>query len=488
MGGDESGARDDEVVNDRHGRANCTGGESDPGLAPISPTIPPANGSAVLGISPTPAGDTTSQRSLGMDSLLTAVSKVLVGLMNFGAAVVVAREFGPTGRGAVAVGLTLVLILMQVGNIGLTAANSYFAARHPSQVRSLVANTVIWSAVAGGLLGSCLLLFRALIPQAIGGTSFQLVTVAAAAVPAALAAVLLQSLLLGQGRTLAYNGVEAACAVGAVTALIIAGAAIRPSPTVAMAILLGQYPTASLVYLFLLSHGVNRPKLDGVLARQTLRFGARVYLATVLSFLVVRLDLILVNGILGRAQAGLYSVAAVIAQGLIVVPYAIGTNLFARAARGIQTGYTATVFRSVAVLYGAVCLLMVPLAWPLVHWLYGARFDASFPMVLWLLPGTYAFGMVTILSLHFAAQGYPLTATWIWAGGVILNVGLNLVLLPLFGTVMASITSTITYVMMLIFHMRLFSRIDPPAPSLRPSVRETVRLIRGRVRSRVPPR
>ena len=59
-----------------------------------------------------------TRRSLSLDSLVTAISKLVVGLMNFVAAVVVAREFGPSGRGAVAVGLTLVLILMQFGNVG----------------------------------------------------------------------------------------------------------------------------------------------------------------------------------------------------------------------------------------------------------------------------------------------------------------------------------------------------------------------------------
>ena len=108
---------------------------------------------------------------------------------------------------------------------------------------------------------------------------------------------------------------------------------------------------------------------------------------------------------------------------------------------------------------------MVPLAWPLVHWLYGPRFDASLPMVVWLLPGTYAFGMLTILSLHFAGRGYPRAANVVLA--VLLNVVLNIILLPLFGTVMASITSTVTYVFVLALHIRLFRpyRSSRPEPS-----------------------
>lgn len=442
---------------------------------------PDGPGAAKLSLDPD-AESGVARRSLSLDSLLTAACKLAVGGMNFVAAVVVAREFGPSGRGAVAVGLTLVLILMQFGNVGLVTANPYFAARNPRRVQSLIANTLAWSVLVGGLLGAALLAFRALAPQAIGGASLALVAVSAAAVPWGLASVLLQSLLLGQGRMLAYNLVESLGAVAAVVALVIAQGALHPSATGALAILVAQYPATSVVYLLLLRRGNARPRLDRRLAVEMVRFGARVYLAAVLSFLVIRLDLMLVNAIRGSAQAGLYSVAAVIAQGLIVVPYAIGMNLFPRVARGSQAAFTATVFRTVAILYGGVCLLMVPLAWPLVHWLYGARFDASLPMVLWLLPGTYAFGLLTILSLHFAGRGYPQAANVIWAAGVLLNVVLNLILLPLFGTVMASITSTATYVCVLALHVRLFARIDSPAPSLRPSVRETLALVGRRMR------
>lgn len=425
-----------------------------------------------------------TRRSLSLDSLVTAISKLVVGLMNFVAAVVVAREFGPSGRGAVAVGLTLVLILMQFGNVGLVASNAYFAARNPLAVRSLIGNTLAWSALVGGLLAGALLLFRAVAPQAIGDVGFGLIAVSAAAVPWALASVLLQSVLLGQGRMVAYNLVESLGATAAVVALVIAQVVAHPSPTSALAILMAQYPACALVYLVLLRRGISRPRLDRRMAVEMVRFGTRVYLAAVLAFLVIRLDLMLVNAIRGSAQAGLYSVAAVIAQGLIVVPYAIGMNLFPRVARGSQAAFTASVFRNVAVLYGGVCLVMVPLAWPLVHWLYGPRFDASLPMVVWLLPGTYAFGMLTILSLHFAGRGYPRAANVIWALAVLLNVVLNIILLPLFGTVMASITSTVTYVFVLALHIRLFAHTDPPAPSLRPRVRETLTLVRSRLHLR----
>jgi O-antigen/teichoic acid export membrane protein len=434
-------------------------------------------------VAPASAAPRPPQRSLGLDSVVTSGSKILVGLMNFAAAVVVARQLGPEGRGSVAVALTLVLLLMQVANVGVATANPYFVARHPEETGRLVANTIAWSLAVGASLGALLVVVRAVLPGVLAGMPMPLVVVSALAVPCGLASVLLQSILLGEGRVSAYNGVEALWAVAAVLLLLVVGALVRLSPTGALLVLAAQYPAASLTYLALLRRGIEPPRLDRALAVRVLRFGARVYLPTVLAFLVIRLDLLLVNSLLGRTQAGLYSVAVVIAQGLIVIPAAIATNLLPRVARGRLVDFSARVFRVVAVLYGALCLAVALAAWPLVHWFFGARFGASLPMVLWLMPGTYALGMLSILSFHFAGSGYPRRATWIWAAGVVLNVALNLLLLPPYGTVVASITSTVTYVLMLGLHVRLFSGIDPPAPSLRPDLGEAWRVLAGIRRS-----
>ena len=65
---------------------------------------------------------------------------------------------------------------------------------------------------------------------------------------------------------------------------------------------------------------------------------------------------------MGRTQAGLYSVAATLADGMFVLPAVIGLNLFARVARGDPVEASAEIFRSVAVLYGLVCIATIPVA------------------------------------------------------------------------------------------------------------------------------
>ena len=150
-----------------------------------------------------------------------------------------------------------------------------------------------------------------------------------------------------------------------------------------LVIALSRYAGA-LAYLTLLARA-DAPTLrpDVSLARTMLRYGLRIYVAALVSLLVIRLDLLLVNAFLGSDEAGLYSVAAALADGMFVLPMVIGLNLLTRVARGDPDQATAEIFRSVFVLYGLVCLATVPVAGFGIRVIFGEGYaDAESPLLL----------------------------------------------------------------------------------------------------------
>ena len=69
-------------------------------------------------------------------------------------------------------------------------------------------------------------------------------------------------------------------------------------------ITVGRYLGAAVYLGLLLRHSPSFQRVDVGLARRMFKYGFRVYVAIVLSYLVVRFDLLLVNGYLGeRKQA-----------------------------------------------------------------------------------------------------------------------------------------------------------------------------------------
>jgi len=413
---------------------------------------------------------------LRTDVFLTLGGKgtsLLVGLL---IVVLMARELGPSRQGVFAVAFSLTLILIHLGSLGLTTANPYLAAREPAHRPQLVANSLWLGAGLGIVLLGIGAAVKAVAPGLLEGLGWTALVVALAGVPAALVAALLQNLLLGEGRLVAYNLIEVIQFALTLAALAVGFWLLDFGVTGALAVVTAARIGAALAYLIALGHKPGR--LDTALARRMVAYGFRAYTAIVLSYLVLKLDLLLVNGYLGPRQAGLYSVAGTIADGIFVLPTVVGVNLFPRVARSGQSEQTAEVFRSVAVLYGLFCLATIPVAGPGVRLVFGERFDGTVSLYYWLLPGIYCLGMMTILAYHFAGRGYPTQAALVWFVGLGLNLAINVAFLPGRGAWVASLASSIAYTVLLALHMRLFAREAGGYAVLRPRLREVVGLVR----------
>ena len=414
---------------------------------------------------------------LRSDVLLTFGSKAMMGLAALGASIVAARELGPSGRGLMAVALTLNATLMQVGHLGLVSANPYFVARNPKAVPQIISNSLAWAAMLGATLIGAVVVVKFAVPDFLPGLGWPVILIALLVLPAALAALLLQGILLGEGRMIANSVPQAVLSLATVAGLIIAATVSDLTVAGAVAVMIAQWVVATPVY-YALAAGW-RAKLVApnlALARQMIGYALRIYAATVLSFLVIRFDLFLVNLYLGARQAGLYSVAAVIAEGMFLLPVAIGMNIFFRVARGDEEQLTVIVFRSMIVLYGALCLAAAAVAGPLIPLLFGEAFVDSVTLFYCLLPGIFSLGMLTILSYHFAGRGYPGKATLYWAFGLGLNVALNVAFLNDLGTYFAALASSISYTVIFLLHMHLFVR-EVGRRALRPRVGEVARAV-----------
>ena len=416
---------------------------------------------------------------LRTDVFLTFAGKGITLLLTVATVSVVARALGPSGQGLFAVAYTLSLLLVQLGGLGLTTANPYFTARDPAARPQIVGNAVWFAAALGLALVAVGVVLKLVAPDTVEGIGWTPLLVTLAGIPGGLAALFLQAVLLGEGRMVAYNAVDVGQAALTLAGLVVALFVLDEGLTGALLVIgAGRY-VGALAYLLLLARAsVPALRPDIGLARTMLRYGFRIYVAALVSLLVIRLDLLLVNAFLGSGEAGLYSVAAALADGMFVLPMVVGLNLFTRVARGDPDRATAEIFRSVSVLYGLVCLATVPVAGFGIRAIFGERYAGAESLYYWLLPGIFCLGMLTILSHHFAGRGFPRAAMGIWFVGLAVNLVINLVFLPGRGAWVAALASSISYALLLALHMWLFARDAGGFAVLRPNPREVVRFVR----------
>jgi O-antigen/teichoic acid export membrane protein len=396
--------------------------------------------------------------SFGFSSALTVFNRVFsvffMGLMF----VLVARFLGPANQGIVASLVAVITIAIQFGNLGLYASNIRFVGADRSLFRKAAENSL----TAGLALGIALIFIVGasyhVIPGIYEGIGFSLLLLYALSLPFSIVTVLLQGMLLAVKEIVAYNILITFRSVflvfGSATVLLALDGGV--SGLIAFLVL------AEIVFALLHIAAVYRVEpfgfgIDMGFLKKIVSYGVRVYLATQLTYLVFKFDVLMVNQFLGNAEAGVYSVSSKIADiiklapetvALIYFPYATVLGKKAR-------GFTNKVLFAMGLLMSMICFGVYLTAQPAIMTIFGIEYSESINPVIILLPGLFFISLAVILMNYFAAKDMPWKIVLIPFIGVSANIWLNILWLPQMGIAGAAWASTAVYALM--FAMMLFA-------------------------------
>jgi len=379
----------------------------------------------------------------------TFVTRIFLIGIGVATSVIVARALGPEGRGLYAVAATIGAIGVQFGNLGLHASNTYYVARDKKLLPALVGNTIMVSFAVGGFI-TVLIWMIFSIWSKLAPLDGLLLILSLIWIPLGLVCLLLQNLLLGIQEVRAFNKIELVTkmfGVGLIGLLTLIGTAtveaIFSATLVALVI-------SSLWALWRLkSHLTEPPQASMALLKANIGYGLKAYLAAFFSFLVLRVDLLMAKYMLGAEQTGYYSIAANMAELVNILPVVVATILFPKlsALTDIKEKWNFTKKAAVATGAGMLLVLTVTgfLAKPVVRVLYGDPFLASVPPFLWLLPGIFFLGVETVAVQFLNSIGFPKIIVVVWSLTCLLNIGLNMWVIPEYGITGASIVSSLSY-------------------------------------------
>jgi O-antigen/teichoic acid export membrane protein len=383
--------------------------------------------------------------------LETYGTRVLVVVLTFATAVVIARELGPTGRGLYAVAATLGAIGAQFGNLGLHASNIYYVAKDQTLLPVLVGNTlavVLVACLVAGLSWIGFVFWPTLSP--VHGT---LLLLALASVPIGLAYLLTQGLLLGVNEVRAYNNIECGGKLFALTLICIL--ALIHGGTVELlfsATLLSVVATFLWALFSLRRVSAEPPKLSLAVFRQSIDIGVRAYTIAFFGFLLLRIDLLMVKYMLGATEAGYYSISQVLAENTMMFPVVVGLLLFPKLSalrereERLQLANKA-VLVTAALMLPAVVIAALAAA-PIISIAFGRNFLPAVPPFAWLMPGSYFLGIETVMVQLLNSEGFPPIIVVAWIVDTIINIALNFWAIPRHGITGASVVSSVCYFLM----------------------------------------
>jgi len=427
------------------------------GEAEKQETSGPAPSSASSALSHDPPSQAASHGRFSIHVAWTLATRLSMAVVTLLTGVIITRWLGAAGYGAFAVLNVAVAIAVQIGNAGLPSASLYFISQDRRNLPSVAVISLSFALVVGSLLALGMIVLAARGSAPFSAIPLSVSVAAAISIPFQLLTLLGLNLFLGLGQIRRFNMLDAAgqlsAMLNAVISLIMIGAglfALVSLNTVASFLV-------SLVIAWLIGREILRKESEFAVGRAARLFGRmagyslKFHISIVLGLLIIRADLLIVEYFRGAAEAGVYAVASQAASLLLLLPGVIGTLLFPRvaSARDMRGDITCAVTRHTAFIMLIISLAAVPASFMLPV-LFGAPFADATIQFLLLLPGIYLLSIESVLVQHFTGTGFPAAIPLFWVAVFIVNIALNLSLVPLFGARGAALASLVCYTMIFV--------------------------------------
>ncbi len=376
--------------------------------------------------------------------------------------VLIARGLGPEGRGVFAVASAVSGIIVQIANLGLHSANTYYVARTDGRaVGALSGNAILLSLIS---IPVCIVIwvgFHYLGDNApLKGV---ILVLALSAVPIALLYMQLQNIILGLQEVKPINTVELIVSLsGLMMMAVIVVEGIAEVTLIYAVTIVTQIIGVCALMIWVFRHGNTRFSISIDLLGRSLSYGFKAYISTIFSFLVFRVDTLMVSHFRGDRETGQYAIAMSLINMMYILPTVAATLVFAKMCgmHDIRERILLGVRYGAAV--SAIMVLAAMLAMPLSEWivtfLFGVDFVAAAKAFVCLLPGLLAMSGEIIVRKALTSDGYHKGVLWNWGIGFLVNLFLNWILIPSYGISGAAMASSSAIALVALLNLVLLYR------------------------------
>jgi O-antigen/teichoic acid export membrane protein len=195
-----------------------------------------------------------------------------------------------------------------------------------------------------------------------------------------------------------------------------------------------------------------RQALGGLPFAEVLQFGLSSLLHGILALLLIRADTVLIRNLSTDTQTGLYAAAIQWSEFVSFLPLAVQAVMLQStaplwAAGGTEaiTRMLSAMVRYVAIGTGILLLIVFAFATPILRLYFGPEFVAAMPALRILVPGMFAYSLARVMWPVIQARGRTRALVAVMAGGAAVNLALDFLLIPGWGSVGAAVASCLAY-------------------------------------------
>jgi O-antigen/teichoic acid export membrane protein len=198
--------------------------------------------------------------------------------------------------------------------------------------------------------------------------------------------------------------------------------------------------------------------------KESLIFGLKGHLSNILTFLSYRIDIFLIAYFLDDVRVGVYSIAVLLVERVWLIPQALSSVLFARISNlktdQEKTNFTAFASRNTLFITFIIGVGLAVISPWLINFLFGVDFKDSVSPFLYMIPGVVLFSLSKVLANDFTGRGFPEINSYVALVVALINVALNVILIPKIGLLGAALATSICYGTDAIIKVIHFSRYN----------------------------
>jgi O-antigen/teichoic acid export membrane protein len=408
-----------------------------------------------------------------LNSAAILVRQVGAGIIQLITLIIIARIYGAEGNGIYSVALLLPTMLAVFLNLGISPANIYFIGTgkvdHKMALRismGLFSFLVLVGLTFGGLI------VHFFSEHWFPGVPESSLWVAVSIFPAIFMLNILSGIFQGLQKFNVYNYLAIIPPLS--TLMIIAFFIAFEKKGINY--LLFSYLAGFVLAIFASLYWFAKLQVDHLVPKNNnyvndmLVYGYKAHISNLMSFINYKLDLFLVNLLVGPLAAGVYVVAVQLGERLWILAQSVSSVLLPRLSQfegreDLRDKMTPIISRWVFCLTVVASLLLAASGYPLLRFVFGKEFLPALSPLLYLLPGIVAGALSKILASDIAARGKPELNMYTTFASVPLNLAGNLLLIPWMGLSGAALATSITYVLILAMILWIYKSLTGITPA-----------------------
>lgn len=402
-----------------------------------------------------------STRNTTRDIIFTFLTKIVYLGGSFIVSVILARLLGAEGKGKVTALFVVPNILISIADMGVRQAAAYTIGQKKYSVQEVFSSSLLlW--LFTSVFSVTLLILYYILPIS-SNFHWALITIAILTVPVKILDTYYYGIHQGLQQIEAMNIRHIiAFVVRLVSVLIFVWILDTHIFGAAVATLISMIAVGIYSYFLLRKRIKFRYIYIKGLPEYLFRKGILFAIALFVLNINYRVDILILEQLVSASEVGQYSVGVGLAELIWQLPNAIGTVLFASSANSksdSEASKRAARLLRVSLLFliigGSIFALTSQWIVPLI---YGTEFQPASYVINLLLPGIMLVVIVQVLHAALSGRGYPLVGVKVFIIAILINIGLNFYLIPMYGINGAAFASTISYTISGVSYAWIFSK------------------------------